>query len=126
MKVLAAFNMNPFGFRSRRAVAATAGISPTTASAIVDRLVEQGLVVAVPALLRNNGRVTHGRIFEANRINKALSEILDDVLATRLPAPRTTAKAKIVPRRFWHLFGTHNRHSCPSSSTPTSSRLGCY
>jgi hypothetical protein len=43
-------------------------------------------------------------ILEANQINKKWSEILDDVLATYLPAPRTTTKAKIVPRRFWHLF----------------------
>ncbi|MBW4079428.1 MAG: MarR family transcriptional regulator [Acidobacteria bacterium] len=104
LKVLAAFNMNPFGFRSRRAVAITAGISPTTASAIVDRLLEQGLVVAVPALLRNSGRVIRGMILEANRTNTTWSEILDDVLATHLPVPRMTSTAKIVPRRFWHLF----------------------
>lgn len=104
LKVLAAFNMNPFGFRSRRAVAATAGISPTTASAVVDRLIEEGLVLAVPGLLRNGGRVVNGVILEANRNDKKWSEILGDVLATYLPIPQTTTKAKIVPRRFWHLF----------------------
>ncbi|MHB1088816.1 MAG: hypothetical protein ACYC19_08660 [Acidimicrobiales bacterium] len=104
LKVLAAFNMNPFGFRSRRAVAATAGISPTTASTVVDRLIEEGLVVAIPELLRNGGRVVRGMILKANRNDEKWSEVLGDVLATQLPIPRTITKAEIVPRRFWHLF----------------------
>jgi hypothetical protein len=104
LKVLAAFNMNPFGFRSRRAVAATAGMSPTTASATVDRLINEGLVLTVPAMLRNGGRVVQGVVLEANRNDEKWSAILGDVLATYLPMPRMTAKPKIVPRRFWHLF----------------------
>ncbi|MHB1210009.1 MAG: winged helix-turn-helix domain-containing protein [Acidimicrobiales bacterium] len=104
LKVLAAFQMNPFGFRSRRAVAATAGISPTTASAVVDRLIEDGFVVAIPELLRNGGRVVKGIVLKANRDDKKWSEVLGDVLATQLPIPRRVTKADVVPRRFWHLF----------------------
>ena len=104
LKVLAAFNLNSFGFRSRRAVAASAAVSPTTASAIVDRLIDEGLVVAVPGLVRNAGRVVNGITLEANRHDKKWREILSDVRLTFLPVPPTTAEAKIVPRRFWHLF----------------------
>jgi hypothetical protein len=102
--VLAAINMNPFGYRSRRAVAHAAGISPTTASLIVDRLIKEGLVRAVPRLLRYGGRVVDGIVFEANRGDKEWDEILGDVLATHLPTPRAMTEPKFVPRRFWHLF----------------------
>jgi hypothetical protein len=102
--VLAAINMNPFGFRSRRAVAEAARISPTTASAAVDRLIEEGLVSVVPRLLRYGGRVVEGVVLEANRDDKRWGEILGDVLATHLPFPRAAREPKIVPRRFWHLF----------------------
>lgn len=104
MRVLAAFLMNPFGFRSRRAVAATAGISPTTASAIVDRLINDGLIVEVRAPVRSNGRVTTGTILAINETDERWGDLLGDVLVTQLPRPRVTPEATIVPRRFWHLF----------------------
>ena len=104
LRVLAAFNMNPFGYRSRRAVASAAGISPTTAGTIVDHLLDEGLVVAVRRLTRNAGRVVDGVILEANREDEKWSAVLDDVLATHLPVPQTSGEAKIVPRRYWHLF----------------------
>jgi len=102
--VLAAFTMNPFGFRSRRAVADAARISPTTASLIVDELIDEGVVRAVPRLLRHGGRVLEGAILELDPESKQRDEILAGVLATRLPAPRAVSEPKIVPRRFWHLF----------------------
>lgn len=102
--VLAAFNMNPFGFRSRRAVATASGVSPTTASAVVDRLIDVGLVKAVSTLVRNNGGVVTGAIFEANRDSEKWNEIMSDVLSTHPPMPQAVVTPKIVPRRFWHLF----------------------
>ena len=102
--VLAAFNMNPFGFYSRRALATAAGVSPTTASLIVNQLIVRGLVNEVPRLRRYAGRVVDAKVLEANRDSAAWRDVLPDVLATRLASPRATREPKIVPRRFWHIF----------------------
>jgi len=102
--ILAAFNMNPFGFNSRRAVANVANVSPTTATVIVDQLIDGGLVGEVSRLRRYAGRVVDATVLEANRDSPKWNDALADVLATRLPSPRGTKEPKIVPRRFWHIF----------------------
>ncbi len=104
MRVLAAFMMNPFGFQSRRAVAATAGISPTTASAIVDRLITEDLIAEVDGRRRTSGRVATGPKLAINETDERWGGLLGDVLITHLPVPRVMPEATIVPRRFWHLF----------------------
>ncbi|MHB8318909.1 MAG: hypothetical protein ACYDEP_06740 [Acidimicrobiales bacterium] len=102
--VLAAFNMNPFGFHSRRAVANVANVSTTTASLVVDRLIEEGLVRVVPRLRHLAGRVVDATVLEADRESAKWRRVLDEVLATRLPSPPAIKDTKIVPRRFWHVL----------------------
>jgi len=102
--VLGAFNINPFGFRSRRDVANATGMSPTTTSVIVDRLLKEGIIKATRQQFRNSGTVIEGIVLDINRETDAWSGIVDEVLSTHLPRPRVNTKSVVVPRRFWHLF----------------------
>ena len=106
--VLAAFNINPFGFDSMRSVARVAGVSPTTASEIVGDLKNKGLIKRVSGNTRMSGRVTDVTRFEANRDTSPWREAQDQISATRPPAPVLASEPKMVPRKFWHVFWNAN------------------
>lgn len=102
--ILSAMNLSPFGFRSIRAAAAAAGVSATTASRALARLVAAGLVSATTQKVLDSGRVTDRVVYEANRDGEAWRRSFVEIMATRPPEPATPPPPKMVPRRFWHFF----------------------
>lgn len=106
--VLAAFNLSPYGFRSVYAVSRATGISATTAQKVVTRLSERGLITHVPQKELLNRKVVDVDTLQVNRQSLEWQRVVEHVRATRLPVPRRDVTAKIVPRRFWHLFWNAN------------------
>ncbi len=103
VKVLAAFARHPLGFRSIRAVARSAQISPTTASGVVEALVKRGFVSAsVETVAEGSARdliVYRLKLSpEWSRIASVVSQTVPRVTRDRVPSePR-------VPQRLWHHF----------------------
>lgn len=103
MFVLAAINLSPYGFRSVHAVSSAASISATTAAKVVTRLTESGLIVVSPQQELLNRKVVTVSTLHANRHHKEWRRLSEQIAMVRLPT-EMPASAKIVPRRFWHLF----------------------
>jgi len=102
--LLSAMNLSPFGFRSARAAASAARISPTTASTALARLVAEGIVSAPIKKVLDSGRVTERVVYEANRKGSAWQSALGEITTTHPPEPVEPPPPRMVPRRFWHLF----------------------
>lgn len=103
MFVLAAMNLSPYGFRSVHAVSRAAVISATTAAKVVTRLTQKGLVVVSPQRELLNRKVVTVSVLHANRHHKEWRRLSKHIAMVKLPTATPTT-AKIVPRRFWHLF----------------------
>ena len=113
--VLAAFNLSPFGFRSIRAVAGASNVSPTTATLIVERLIDKGLIrrLRVNEVLSN--RVVQRDIVQANRLSSKWWDLIDEIRATVLPSVSAPRAPKRAPRRFWHMFWNSSPAAMPVS-----------
>ena len=103
---LAALNRRPFGVRSARALARSAGISPTTASRVLAELTDQGLVERTePTLAEGSARKTV--VFTIKRDNPRWAQIVEDLKAVDVPSRGVTiptSRAKRVPTRLRHHF----------------------
>jgi hypothetical protein len=115
MFVLAALNLDSCGFRSVREVAMASVISPTTATHVLPRLIDRGLVVTASQKELLNGRVVTVTAYHANREHPEWEALSGRIEATRLPIGKPTPPAKIVPRRFWHLFWNASPQRLPLS-----------
>lgn len=115
MFVLAAFNLSPYGFRSLYAASLAAVISATTAEKVVTRLIERGLIARVPQKELLNRKVIAVDTFQINRRSDEWRRLSEYIASTQLPASRRVASAKIIPRRFWHLFWNANPLQLPIS-----------
>ena len=103
MSVLAAINLSPYGFRSVHAVSSAASISASTAAKVVARLTEKGLIIVSPQRELLNRKVITVSTLHANRHHEEWRRLSGQIAMVRLPTA-TLAPAKIIPRRFWHLF----------------------
>lgn len=101
--VLAALSHRPLGLRSARAVAAVAGMSPTTASRTLTRLQAQGIVYRSQTWVieRRPQRIEPWRV---DFSSEAWWRIAQHVSRVVLPAPAGAQRSTTVPRRFWHHF----------------------
>ena len=106
--VLAALDRATNGFASMRELSHSAGISPTGASAAVERLEAKGLLSRRPGLTRMNGRVVDAILITIAREGAVWQRTRPLVSVTRPPIPGPGPTPKIVPRRFWHLFWNAN------------------
>lgn len=106
--VLASLDRVARGFTSIRALAHSAGISPTGAAAAVRRLEAKGLISRQPGLTRMSGRVVDATLITIDREGVAWQRTKPLVSDTRPPVPAPTPAPKVVPRRFWHLFWNAN------------------
>ncbi|HVB51980.1 MAG TPA: hypothetical protein VND89_09630 [Acidimicrobiales bacterium] len=113
MFVLAAFNLSPYGFRSVYAVSLAAVISATTAEKVVTRLIERGLIAQVPQKQLLSRKVVDVDTFQIDRRSDEWRRLFGHIASTQLPAPRRVVAAKIIPRRFWHLFWNANPLQLP-------------
>ena len=100
---LAAINLSPFGFRTVQALARAAVISPTTASKVVSRLVDAGLIEIRRQKELMSRRVVAVSALHLNRDHPEWRRIRSLVAKVEL-AQRDQLLPKYVPRRFWHLF----------------------
>ncbi|WP_425562039.1 MarR family transcriptional regulator [Microbacterium marinilacus] len=102
MLVLAALARSPLGRDSAREVAALAGVSPTTASAALQRLLALGLVS------HNAEKVARGRVRSMDRWRARQrawdGSLVRAVRRVTLPEREQTDASDAVPRRFHHLF----------------------
>lgn len=107
LRVLAALSRSPLGQPSARAVATKAGVSPTTASRVLETLAE-GMLVARRDVVVASGRARHQtRWFAAtDQWPEALEQATRQ---TRLPEPETaTGEPARLPAYLWHLFWNAN------------------
>lgn len=110
LRVLAALSRSPLGQPSARAVAAKAGVSPTTASKVLGKLEGERLVARRESIVAS-GRARHERRWFAN--SRAWPEGLrDSVRRTRLPERHVTLSP--LPSDLHHLFWNAD----PSSLDP--------
>jgi len=103
--VLAALDRAPFGLVSARAVAARAGVAPTSAGNALERLVAEGLVERKTALVAA-GRARRVEVLTARRSSARWRRIAPTLGRTR-PAQRSgtrRAPSRAVPPRLRHLF----------------------
>ncbi len=103
--VLTALLRRPLGLRSARAVASTAGVSPTTAAKVLDSLKEEGLVVQAEQRVVE-GRPIRVRVWRVNRASAkfgALRPTLRLVRPPRSPCSRRSDSDRL-PRQLWHNF----------------------
>lgn len=103
--ILAALARRPRGVRSARVLAREAGVSPTTASATLRRLRDQGYVAA-STLRAVEGRAIDAPVWSVRWTAPQWRRIAPVVGGAVLPS-RTdvaTAPPARVPRRLWHLF----------------------
>lgn len=100
LRVLAALSRSPLGQQSLRSVASKAGVSPTTASKVVARMIRSG------AVEQRETKVASGKARSQMRWYAAPSrwtpELREAVRHTRLPARRATPTP--LPRELHHLF----------------------
>lgn len=109
--VLAALARWPFGLRSARAVARTAGVSPTVAARVLERLRERGLVQHRRLLVAEG----HAREVDNWSIEwrspdwwRLAAAVARTPLPESAPHARAARPPRRVPRRFWHLFWDAN------------------
>ncbi|HUX03771.1 MAG TPA: hypothetical protein VMV53_02535 [Acidimicrobiales bacterium] len=102
--LLAALAAEPRGFASIRALARSAGVSPTTAAAGVERLARRHLVMQKAGLTRMSGRVVDATLIVANHSSAAWSRHAGEISATTPPISGAGREPIVIPRRFWHLF----------------------
>ncbi len=103
--VLAALDRAPFGLVSARAVAARAGIAPTSASNALEKLVAEGLVERNTAVVAA-GRARRVELLMARRSSPRWRR-LAPLLGRMRPAQRggtRHAPSRAVPPRLRHLF----------------------
>jgi DNA-binding Lrp family transcriptional regulator len=102
--VLAALNRRPLGLVSARAVARSAGISPTTASRALVKLHEEGYVTKRTEKVVE-GKVVERQVWRVARSPGPWQKVAARVRKTVLPA---TKKAPVtgrrLPSRFGHVF----------------------
>ncbi|MGC8512155.1 MAG: MarR family transcriptional regulator [Acidimicrobiales bacterium] len=101
--LLAALNRRPLGARSARALARSAGVSPTVASRLVNQLTEEGLIY------HQHKRVAEGSardvtVLRLNRQSPRWVAIRDAVRKAQLPASRSRPTPRRVPQRLRHHF----------------------
>ena len=101
--ILAALNLSPYGFRSVHAVSRAAAISATTATKVVARLMQKGLIIVSPQQELLNRKVVTVSVLYANRHHKEWRRLSEQIDMVKLPTA-TPIAPKIIPRRFWHLF----------------------
>jgi MarR family len=103
--VLAALGRRPLGLRSARAVARTAGVSPTTAGRSLRRLVEQGYVARETVRVAE-GEVRDVAVWTVRWAGPAWLRVAGTIGQTELPA--STAEPRQarggLPPRLAHLF----------------------
>lgn len=103
VQVLAGLSRHPLGLTSLRAVARASCVSATTASRLLPRLIDEGLVV------ESNRRVAHGRsvdlhLFEIAWASPEWHELAAQVGRVVLPSRPPNRSPRVVPRRLAHLF----------------------
>lgn len=103
VRVLAAFARHPLGFRSLRAVARAARISPSTAGAAVESLIRHGLVQAFTETVAEGSArdLTVYRLLpssEWSRIAPVVSQTVPPI------SEHESSLASKVPARLWHHF----------------------
>lgn len=103
--VLAALDRAPFGLVSARAVAARAGVAPTSASNALERLVAEGWVERKTAVVAA-GRARRVELLAPRRLSTRWRRIAPVLGQTRLARRGGTRHApnRVVPPRLWHLF----------------------
>lgn len=103
VQVLAGLSRHPLGLSSVRAVARASCVSATTASRLLPRLVDEGLVV------ESTRRVAHGRaadvhLFEIAWASPKWQAVAGQVGRVVLPSRPGNRSTRAVPRRLAHLF----------------------
>jgi hypothetical protein len=103
--VLRALSLAPLGLRSRRAVARTARVSPTTAGEVLDRMVSAGLVCHEYGTFAE-GVAAEGELWRLAYDNPGWLELAPVVATVVLPRARRGKRrlALTLPRRLHHLF----------------------
>jgi len=103
--VLAALIRRPLGLRSTRAVAAAAGVSPTTATKLLFSLEKEGLVMQVEERVIE-GRPVLVKVWKVNRASSDLRALRPGLRLVRPPRPRRPRRSTSdrLPRRLWHNF----------------------
>jgi len=103
--VLAALLRRPLGLRSTRAVAAAAGVSPTTAAKVLDSLEEEGLVIQTEQRLVE-GRPIRVRVWRANRASAKFGALRPTLRLVRPPRSYCSRRSDSdrLPRQLWHNF----------------------
>jgi len=103
IRVLAALSVSPLGLSSVRRVAEIAGISTTTASSALTRLVDTGLVQRKARRSIRAGRVVAETVYALNMRSENWPAVKSAVRGIWLH-DHPVAEAKRVPQQFWHLF----------------------
>ncbi|HKG38560.1 MAG TPA: MarR family transcriptional regulator [Conexibacter sp.] len=100
--VLAALDCAPFGLISGRAVAARAGVAPTSASRAIDQLMDQGLVERTATHVAA-GRARRVDLLRARRSSPRWRKLAPALGCVDLPQ-RDRRTDDVVPPRLLHLF----------------------
>jgi len=102
VRVLAALARHPNGLRSTRALASSAGISPTSAGRAAEALARRGLV------RRRDEVVAEGAARSVTTWTLAVGPkwfaVAQQAARTIAPERPVAEVGDEVPRRFWHLF----------------------
>lgn len=101
--VLAAIAREPLGAVSARAIATKAGVSPTTASKIVQKLSREGLIEQ-RSRMEARGTAQLVTRWHLTSFRDWPPEVADAVKKARLPKPKYTVARGRLPSRFHHLF----------------------
>lgn len=110
---LAALARRPFGVRSARVLAESAGISPTTASRVLKELTNQGLVERTEPMLAE-GSARNAVVYALNRHNPRWHELAEAVTSVDLPR-RAGAKHVSPPKRVPPRLGHHFWNATPGN-----------
>lgn len=119
--VLAALGRRPLGLASARAVARSAGISPTTATKALGRLVSLGYIERVSRQVIE-GRVRTMSLWQVRWASPAWLAVAPRLALVVSPEPvHTSAPPTHVPARLSHLFWDvpHPTSICLRASGPT-------
>lgn len=101
--VLAAIAGEPLGSVSSRAIAARAGISPSTASKLVHQLAREGLIKQ-RSRMEARGTAQLVTRWHLTSFKVWPPEVVDAVKKARLPKPKYQVARGRLPSRFHHLF----------------------
>lgn len=120
-RVLAALVRAPLGLVSARAVAARAGVAPTSASAALGALAERGLVRREPVELVS-GRAT---VWRARPPATGMGDLAPSLRRIRPPVASRGRPARRIPRDLLHLFwgGDPRRIELPRDGAFVARRL---